>query len=98
MVKRGHFDITAVDSMRQVAGAQENRELKERLRLLHCVNFGDMPPELLDALPGMIQDYLGGPVIDIEDWLRPKRQPAPAARVIDITPAPRRGWLAGLLK
>lgn len=47
---RGHFCICDFDSLAQLAGVPVSRVERESLRLLHCVNYGDMTREMKEAL------------------------------------------------
>lgn len=54
MMGEGHFSICDVDKAAQLLGAKPQGEAYEVLRKLHCVNWRDMPPELLASVPELI--------------------------------------------
>lgn len=60
MYRKGWFDICAVDAACKIMGIVPNRAAHDRLRALHCVDFGRMPPELQRELPNLIRECLGG--------------------------------------
>ncbi len=66
MIRRGHLDICAIKSVIEVLGTTPNTDTLEALRLLHCVDFGRMPREVLQQLPALIHEAVGDPSIVID--------------------------------
>ena len=63
MMNKGWLDICTIDSIISMTKAVPPKEEYEILRLLHCIHFIDMEPELLRGLPLLIQRVLtGGPL------------------------------------
>ena len=54
MFKQGHFSICTIDEVAKVLKVYPSGEEYSLLRVLHCVDYKDMPRELYNALPGMI--------------------------------------------
>ncbi|HEY0586230.1 MAG TPA: hypothetical protein VGD52_08875 [Pseudoduganella sp.] len=90
MMSKGRFDICAIRSIGEMLGIKAAGEEYQILQPLHMIEFAKMPPELSDAIPGLIQKVLGvAPVYQFKTM----RQ-----EVIEVTPqrevAPqRRGFL-----
>ena len=59
MFKQGHFSICTVDSCLEVLGIARGGETYRQLHALHCVDYADMPRELADRIPGMLQRVFG---------------------------------------
>ena len=55
MQSKGYFNICTIDQILKVTGGVPDPRDYEALRLLHCVNFRDMPHALRLALPRKIQ-------------------------------------------
>lgn len=55
MLKGRHFDICVIDSVIKILGTVPDGRAYNILRPLHCVNYMDMPRELRDALPSLIE-------------------------------------------
>jgi hypothetical protein len=91
MMAKGYFDICTVDSVAELLGVSvRGSDAYKTLRPLHCVHWPQMPQELREAVPGLIQECLG-----VEPAFQFKTlQPG----VIEVRPAePRRGSLLRLL-
>lgn len=60
MLKGGHFSICTIDKAAKVLGLNRpSGEAYDMLNALHCVDFANMPQELYQELPGLIQQVLG---------------------------------------
>lgn len=62
MFKKGWFDITVIDDVCDALGCPPGGPEYRTLRLLHCVDFKDMPRKLFRELPALINSvvYIGG--------------------------------------
>lgn len=60
----GHFSICTIDNMLKVTRTVPNGRVYQSLRLLHCVDYKDMPPELLRELPNMVAEIFKGPLLE----------------------------------
>lgn len=98
MMKKGHFDICCIRSCAKLLNVDPRGEALAILEPLHCINFGDMPSELREAIPGLIKDCLGvEPVYEFVPGDLAIRRPA--LRVLDVEAEPKpksRGVLAFL--
>jgi len=72
MLKDGHFSICTVDNILKMTNVVPNARAYQILRLLHCVNFSDMPPEVQREMPDLLRDVLGGAEIDLASALNPE--------------------------
>lgn len=71
MADQGHFSICTIDKIREASGlGRGSGEAYSTLSLLHCIDYGKMPAELRDALPGLIAAVLMEPALDFS--LSPK--------------------------
>ncbi len=59
-----YFSICSLDAIVESLGLSPPSQLYAQLRTLHCVNYGDMPPELLVMLPEKIAEVLRSPSFD----------------------------------
>ena len=53
-----------MDAIVEALGLRVNTSLYAELRLLHCINYGDMPPALLEQLPTKLMQLLDCPRMD----------------------------------
>lgn len=83
MFEKGWFDICTMREIVKVTGVIPRQDIMDRLALIHCVNFGKMPRQMLEALPGMISEALNGYRIDFDAIVRPPQLP----RETIVTPA-----------
>lgn len=58
MMQKGWMDITAIDTIGTMLGINPKCEAYNILRPLHCVHFDKMPPQLRDAIPGLVKQCL----------------------------------------
>ncbi len=63
MFEGGHFSICTIDAILKVTRGVPNGDDYHTLRLLHCINFRDLAPDLLSELPSLIQRVLNAPSI-----------------------------------
>lgn len=61
MMTGSHFDICTVDSAIKTLGTVPDGQAYKILRPLHCVNWMDMPAELREAVPKLIERCLNVP-------------------------------------
>jgi hypothetical protein len=66
MLSKNYFSISTIDDILRMTGGKPNTEDYNILRALHCVNYGDMPPELLRGLPVLIQRVVMSESISLE--------------------------------
>lgn len=66
MLKKSYFSISTIDSILAMTNGKPNQDDYNILRALHCVNYGDMPPELLRGLPVLIQRVVMAETISLE--------------------------------
>ncbi|MFA7291839.1 MAG: hypothetical protein WC023_06280 [Rhodocyclaceae bacterium] len=90
MMAGSHFSICTVRDVGAMLGVAPDRcEAYRMLTTLHCIHWDKMPPELLQAIPGLIQECLGiAPVYQFK---------TAKAEVIDITPPTKRGGFLKLI-
>ena len=55
MMRKPYFDVCTVDTVIKMLGTVPDRTAHDMLRSLHCVNWSDMPIELRDAVPKLIE-------------------------------------------
>ena len=79
----GYLSICTIDQILSVTGGVPRREDYQLLRLLHCVSFRDMEPELLRGLPVLLQRVLQSEGIEITFNAMPDRK---QLRFIDVKP------------
>lgn len=89
MTESGHFSICMIDEIIRTTGTVPNPEAHGILRLLHCVDFKTMPRDLLDRIPGLIQDCISGPAFRLTVRLE--------SEATEIAPAKKRAWPLRLL-
>lgn len=58
------MDICTIKECVKVLGVIPDARALELLHALHCVHFKDMPKELLEQLPDLIEKCLHGPRFD----------------------------------
>ena len=97
MMAKGWMDICTIRSVAEMLGRDPRGDALEILRSLHCINFNQMPKELRDEIPRLIEQCLNCAPTHRFTTVRQQR-------VIDITPpvapaeapredAPRRGLM-----
>ncbi|WCD79191.1 hypothetical protein [Pseudomonas sp. TUM22785] len=59
-----YFSISAIDNICTMMGIKPNMSAHQVLRTLHCVEYSQMSPELLNAIPGLIHTILQSPSFD----------------------------------
>jgi hypothetical protein len=62
MLKGKYFDICVIDRVIEILGTVPDGRAYNILRPLHCVNYMDMPRELRDELPSLIERCIEEPV------------------------------------
>lgn len=94
MFRDGYLSICTIDEVIKTFNVTPEKEAHQILRLLHCVNFRDMPAEVRKNIPDLLARCFQGMEIDriaIEQLLpRPPRER-------DITPEARRGGFLSFL-
>ena len=66
MMRDSHFDICVVDAAVKALGAQPEGRAYQILRTVHCVQWGDMPQELRDAVPKLIERCINVPAYQFQ--------------------------------
>ena len=66
MMSSSHFDICTVDSAAKALGTIPCGQAYKILRPLHCVHWQDMPRELRDAVPKLIERCLQVPAYQFQ--------------------------------
>ncbi len=69
MEQQGYFSICTIDSTLSMTRGIGSGDDYRILRTLHCVDFKDMPAELLRGLPLLIARVLGSDAIDLTSAL-----------------------------
>jgi hypothetical protein len=84
MMTSKHFDICTVDSAITVLGSIPDGRAYKILRPLHCVNWMDMPCELREAVPKLIERCIN--------------VPAHQFQITEVTPEQRQRVAAGTIR
>lgn len=66
MLNKDYFDICVIDKILKMSNGKPSSEDYNILHTLHCVRYGDMPPELLRWLPVLIQRVVMAESISLE--------------------------------
>lgn len=66
MLRSSHFDICVVDAAAKALGTVPDSRAYAILRPLHCINWGDMPRELRDAVPRLIERCIEAPAYQFQ--------------------------------
>lgn len=61
---KSYFSICTVDSIIKTLNLKPDSDRYNELHLLHCVDYGDMSPALLEALPTKLMQLFDCPRID----------------------------------
>lgn len=64
MLSDKYFNICTIDNIVEMNNLKPDREAMAILNALHCVNYNQMPAELLNALPDLIARVLQSPSFD----------------------------------
>ena len=67
LAKQRYFCISPVDQILELCCIPIGGKLYRSLRLLHCVEYGDMAPELLEALPLAMAELFGRQALDFDN-------------------------------
>jgi predicted ester cyclase len=80
MMRGGHFSICTIDAVGELLGIEPRGSDAYRvLRPLHCIDWNSMPPQLRDAVPGLINECLGvAPAFQFANMER--------GQIVDLTP------------
>lgn len=65
LLEAKHFSICTVDSILAVTRTVPNGRAYKALRLLHCIDYADMPRELLEELPDLLAEVFRGPMLNV---------------------------------
>lgn len=84
MVRKGYFSICTIDSILKLTQLVRDERAYKTLSLLHCVQYGDMPPQILQELPELIRSALGNIEIDIVSAMTRRSE----LRIVDIDSEP----------
>ena len=66
MLQGRYFDVCVVDKALGMAGCVKKKAPYETLSILHCVEYADMPDELIAAIPELLADLFAGPILDVD--------------------------------
>lgn len=66
MLKQPFFDICVVREVSKVIGSRHQGQAFEMLKALHCVHFSQMPPLVLESIPGLLREVFESPQLDDE--------------------------------
>lgn len=97
MFRKGYFDICCVKNVAKVLNVQPDASAIDKLAPLHCIQWSDMPAQVRDAVPGLIQQALLNGNIPFEFSMKPASKGLQTV----IEPAPDRKrallprWLGG---
>lgn len=58
MFKKGYLSICTIDTIGKMMNVDPKGEPYRLLSTLHCVHFAEMPQELKEAIPGLIEKCL----------------------------------------
>jgi hypothetical protein len=74
-----HFDICTLDSLAKLADVQTGGKDYQALRAVHCIDWGDMSPQLATQVREKCLEILGLPpqIIDITTRERQEEQAEP---------------------
>lgn len=61
---QSYFSVCTIDRITEMMGIKPDREAYQILRTLHCVDYNQMPPALLQALPDLIMRVMQSPALD----------------------------------
>lgn len=61
MFRGNHFNILSVDDACRLMGRTGSGPAYQRLRAIHCVDWGDIPPDIMQMIPVWLNEVLGGP-------------------------------------
>lgn len=53
-----HFNICQLDAVAELLNVSTKTDAFKLLRTLHCVDYGDMAPELRDRIPLLVNECL----------------------------------------
>jgi hypothetical protein len=88
MFRGNHFSICTVTEVASMLGIHPEAEAMRMLQPLHCVHWSDMPPELRNQVPALVEQALAGGFQAFQVQIL---QPGSSAlAVIDASPATRR--------
>lgn len=97
MFQKEYFDVCLLDSMAATIGGTLPSQMKDAFRVLHCVHYTDMHPDIRAELPRRVVQALALCVqIDVEDIVR-DYQKQDTRYEKDITPAPEKSGFLKLL-
>lgn len=65
LLEAKHFSICTVDSILQVTRTVPDGRAYKALRLLHCIDYADMPRELLEEIPNLLAEVFRGPMLNM---------------------------------
>lgn len=66
MMRSSRFSICTVDDAVKVLGTMPDRRAYDILSTLHCVEWGDMPTELRDSVPKLIERCINVPAYQFQ--------------------------------
>lgn len=75
MMKKGWMDICTINQVAEMLEVQPDKQAHDVLRSLHCVHFDQMPRDLHQEIPALIQRALCG--ADVFQFELRSAQPIP---------------------
>ena len=66
MISRGSFSICTIDKILEMTTGIPDKKDYQVLSLIHCVRFSDLPKELLEELPAIMQRVLTSESLNME--------------------------------
>lgn len=66
MMRKGKFYVSTVREVAEAIGAIPDGQAMRILQPLHCMNISDLPPELREALPRLIERCIGVPAYQFQ--------------------------------
>lgn len=67
LASQRYFDICTVDNILKVCGLPQGGRTYRALHLLHCVDYGDMAPELLASIPEAMAELFAREALDFDN-------------------------------
>ncbi len=95
MLRQGHFSICTIDEIVKMTGSVPDGRAYQILRLMHCVDFKDMPPEIHEQMPELLRAVLSGTELDLAAVMR-RPEPDKTLQVIQGGKA-ESGWLKRMI-
>lgn len=66
MIKEGYINICTIDKIGSLLDLPLGGDAYNTLHTLHCISFSEMPPELKEKIPSLIEECLSTSAINID--------------------------------